>query len=236
MLNTPVKEISVRMSGQNGDGIFSIGETLAKICSRSGLYVHGSRTYQSIIRGGHVSYSVRAGNTPMKACADYIDLLLAIREDSFIVDAMTMMREGGIVLYDGQGFRIKDPEVPAGVTLVNMPAVQMARDINANVKILYNTVFVGAAVAMYGLDISILEDMMRDTFGKKGDEIVNMNVGAARAGYDWVKANSKPIEHSLTFDRSKTPVYIGGNEALAYGMLNGGLQSYAWYPMTLQPQ
>jgi 2-oxoglutarate ferredoxin oxidoreductase subunit alpha len=75
------------VSGANGDGIFSIGEVLAKICSRSGLNVHGSRAYQSIIRGGHVSYSIRAANHEVKAPVDYIDLLLAIRPDCFVVDA-----------------------------------------------------------------------------------------------------------------------------------------------------
>ena len=31
---------------------------------------------------------------------------------------------------------------------------------------------------------------------------------------------------------AKPKMFIGGNEALALGMINGGLQFYAWYPMT----
>jgi 2-oxoglutarate ferredoxin oxidoreductase subunit alpha len=194
--------------------------------------VHGSRAYQSIIRGGHVSYSIRASNDEVKAPADYIDLLLAIRPDCFVVDAMPMMKAGGFVLYDATGFRIKDPQVPEGVTLIDFPGVQMARDIEASVKVLYNTVYAGAAVAMYNLDLDLLKGMLTDIFQRKGDRVVKMNHDAADAGYNWIKENCESIPHSVTYDKSRNPIYIGGNEALAYGMMNGGLQSFSYYPMT----
>jgi len=226
------EEISIRLSGQNGDGIFSSGDTLAKICTRSGLQVHGVRAYQSIIRGGHVSYSIRASENDVRAGADYIDVLVAIRPDSFIVDAMPMMREGGTVVYDAKGFRIKDPQVPEGVTLIDIPAMQMARDIDSSIKILYNTVFVGAVVALYGFELEVHENMLKGFFQRKGDKVVQINLDAAKAGFNWVKENCKLVEHSVKMDRTKDSVYIGGNEALGLGMLNGGLQSYSWYPMT----
>jgi 2-oxoglutarate ferredoxin oxidoreductase subunit alpha len=108
----------------------------------------------------------------------------------------------------------------------------MARDIEASVKVLFNTVYAGAAVAMYDLDLGLLKGMLTDIFQRKGDRVVKMNHDAADAGYNWVKENCESIKHTLTFDKSRNPMYWGGNEALAYGMLNGGLQSYAWYPMT----
>ena len=225
-------QISIRLSGQNGDGIFSSGDTLAKILTRSGLKVHGARSYQSIIRGGHVSYSIRANTGDVRAPADYIDVMVAIRPDSFIADVMPMMKAGGKVLYDSKGFRIKDPEVPEGVTLIDIPAMQMARDIDSSIKILYNTVFVGAVVAMYGLELEVHETMLKGFFQRKGDKVVQINLEAARAGYSWVEENTSKVEHSVVFDRSKDGIYIGGNETLALGMLNGGLQSYSWYPMT----
>jgi len=229
------KEISIRIAGQNGDGIFSSGDTLAKVCSRSGLYVHGSRLYQSVIRGGHVSYSVRAANHDIKAPADYIDLLIALRKDSFEVDT-PMLKEGSVVLYDAQGSRIRDnetePATEKGVELINIPAMALAREIDPSLKVLRNTVFVGAAIGLYGLDIQILKNMMQDTFGHKGEEVVGINVSAAQAGYDWVNENAEKIDHEVTFEHVEDNLVIGGNESLALGLLNGGLQSYSWYPMT----
>lgn len=229
------QEVSIRIAGQNGDGIFSSGDTLAKVCSRSGLHVHGSRLYQSVIRGGHVSYSVRAANHEVRAPADYINLLIALRKDSFEVDTH-MLNENSFVLYDAQGSRIREdataPATDKGAKLLNIPAMGLAREIDPSLKVLRNTVFVGAAIGLYGLNLQILKDMLQDTFGHKGEEVVGINVKAAQAGFDWVKENGHSIEHDITYDRVSDNMVIGGNESLAYGMLNGGLQSYSWYPMT----
>ena len=128
-----VNEVSIRISGQNGDGIFSSGDTLAKVCSRSNLHVHGSRLYQSVIRGGHVSYSVRAANEEVRAPADYLELLIALRKDSFIVDSH-MLKKGSIVLYDAQGSRIQEDATKLatekGANLINIPAMAIAREID----------------------------------------------------------------------------------------------------------
>jgi 2-oxoglutarate ferredoxin oxidoreductase subunit alpha len=208
-------QISIRLSGRNGDGIFSQGEALAKICSRSGLQVHGSRNYQSIIRGGHVSYSIRAARHEVRAPSDYIDVLIALREDSFIVDAVTMMREGGYVLYDSVGSRIKDPQVPAGVTLIDVPAWEIAQRYS-NRRILMNTVFIGAAVALYGLDSEVHKSLIREFFSKK-PEVIDMNIGAATDGYNFIKEKNLLINHQISFSPTQDTVYIGGNEALAFG-------------------
>ena len=125
-LTNIINEVSIRVSGQNGDGIFSSGGTLAKIFTRSGLNLHGSRTYQSIIRGGHVSYSLRAANHTVRAPADYLDILIALRQDSFTVDAEKFLKSGSIVLYDSKGSRIVDLTVPEGVILMDMPAAEIA--------------------------------------------------------------------------------------------------------------
>jgi len=235
MKSMPTNQISIRVAGQNGDGIFSSGDTLAKVCSRSNLHVHGSRLYQSVIRGGHVSYSVRSANHEVRAPADYLDLLIALRKDAFDVDSH-MLKEGSFVLYDAQGSRIREDattEVAAkGVKLLNIPAMALAREIDPSLKVLRNTVFVGAAIALYGLDLQILKDMLQDTFGHKGDAVVGINVSAAEAGFNWVNENGHKIDHSVEYSTSSTNLVIGGNESLAFGMLNGGLQSYSWYPMT----
>jgi len=224
-------EISIRISGENGDGIFSSGDTLAKICSRSGLEVHASRAYQSIIRGGHVSYSIRASNQEVRAPADYIELLVALRKDSFIVDAIPTMTKGGFILFDSKGSRIKDEPIPSDVELIDIPALELARKLSP-LKILRNTVFVGAAIALYSLKLEYLEEIIHEAFDRKGEEVVNINIDAARAGYEWVLQNCKLIDHNVKLKDRTEKVFIGGNEALALGLLAGGLQSYSWYPMT----
>jgi 2-oxoglutarate ferredoxin oxidoreductase subunit alpha len=230
--NTKRNEISIRVSGENGDGIFSVGDLLAKICSRMGLHVHGSRTYQSIIRGGHVSYSVRASNNPVRAPADYIDLLIALRADSFVVDAVPMVRKGGIVLYDSVGMKITNPPTPENFKLIDVPAVELAKSVDKSLKILMNTIFVGVALYVYNMHRDSIYELLEEQFGSKGEEVVSINKKAIDTGYDWAKEHCEQIENDVDYSSKKKSVYIGGNEILSYGLLNGGLQSYAWYPMT----
>lgn len=226
-------EISFRVAGKNGDGIFSAGDVFSKICTRSGLNVHAYRSYQSVIRGGHVNYSVRAANWECRAPADEIDILIAIQKDAFVVD-VPMMSKGGIVLFDSKGYRIKESDavVPEGVKLVDMPASELASQYS-DLKIVANTVFTGAVVALFDMDFSVYEQMLTDQFSYKGQETVDMNVNAAKAGYNWAKENMNPIKHSVKLNPEGTKrMFIGGNESLALGMVNGGLQFFAWYPMT----
>ncbi len=226
-------EISFRISGQNGDGIFSAGDVFAKICSRSGLNVHGYRSYQSVIRGGHVNYSVRAANWDAKAPADHIDVLISIRGSGFEVDA-PHMSPYGIILYDSKGFRIKPDEIKVkeGVKAIDMPALELASQYS-NLKIVANTVFMGAVVYLFDLDLKVFENILAENFSKKGKEVIDLNVDSARAGYNWAKENVPQIDHDVKIDTTKPPkMIIGGNESIAYGMVNGGLQYFAWYPMT----
>lgn len=226
-------EISFRVSGKNGDGIFSAGDVFAKLCSRSGLHVHGYRSYQSVIRGGHVNYSVRAANWECRAPADHIDILIAIQQDSFIVDA-PMMSKYGIILYDSKGFRIstENVTVSAGVQLVDMPAAELAAKYS-KLKIVANTVFIGAVVALFDLDFNVYKKMISDQFAHKGEATINNNISAALDGYNWAKENLQPIKHTVkVVANAKPKMFIGGNEILALGMVNGGLQYYSWYPMT----
>ena len=58
----PVPEISLRVGGEAGDGIASIGEAFCRSFSRMGLHVFGLNAYQSVIRGGHVWFQARTSS------------------------------------------------------------------------------------------------------------------------------------------------------------------------------
>ena len=74
--------VSVRISGAAGDGVESSGAFLAKVASRSGLYVFGHRGYQSVIRGGHVWNQVRIADEKPWSHGEGADILVALNQDS----------------------------------------------------------------------------------------------------------------------------------------------------------
>ena len=63
-------DFSVGIGGENGQGIASTGDILARICARRGLHVNAYNAYQSIIRGGHTFLTIRAGIDPVTNMGD----------------------------------------------------------------------------------------------------------------------------------------------------------------------
>jgi len=95
-----------------------------------------------------------------------------------------------------------------------------------------NTAALGAALAAVDYPFEILEGLMRDEFRKKGDEVIAKNVGAAKAGYDYVKSSGVRCGKTVRPVSAKRKVIITGNESIALGAVRGGLKFYAAYPMT----
>ena len=59
-------DFSVGIGGENGQGIASTGDILARIFARRGLHLNAYNAYQSIIRGGHTFLTIRAGDSPRR--------------------------------------------------------------------------------------------------------------------------------------------------------------------------
>ena len=100
-----VNRISIMIGGEAGAGITRSGFLFAKACLRGGLYVFGTNDYQSLIRGGHNLYIVRANVEEIYSQTDTIDLLLALNKETVLLHKDELVQNGG-VLYDGEEFSL----------------------------------------------------------------------------------------------------------------------------------
>ena len=71
-------ELNVLIGGEAGQGLVTIGELLAKSLVRSGYHIVVSQSYQSRIRGGHNTYTIRASVEAIAAPREGVDLLVAL--------------------------------------------------------------------------------------------------------------------------------------------------------------
>ncbi|MFW9928105.1 MAG: 2-oxoacid:acceptor oxidoreductase subunit alpha [Candidatus Thorarchaeota archaeon] len=221
-------EFNFRAGGAAGDGIASMGEILSKVCSRNNLHVHSYNTYQSVIRGGHVWYSIRAANEKVLAPGDRIDILIAIDTQTIEVHKR-LMNPGGVIIYDDA--KTKAENLPNNVRAVPIPLSEIAKSLKK--PQVQNTVAIGAAMYFYDLPLKTLEDVLADQFGSKSEEIIKVNKEAADAGYNHVKnQNMKPIEHNVKLDATKRHPVMTGSQAQGLGCIAGGLKFYSAYPMT----
>src|SRR5574340_476935 len=132
-------DFAVAIGGENGQGIASTGDILARIFARRGLHLNAYNAYQSIIRGGHTFLTIRAGETPVGCVGDKIDVLIPLNQDT-MDRHLHLLKAGACAIYDGE--KIKPGPAAEGVQLCPMPMKELAR---AN-KLAANTAALGATL------------------------------------------------------------------------------------------
>jgi 2-oxoglutarate ferredoxin oxidoreductase subunit alpha len=217
-------DFAVGIGGENGQGIASAGDILARICARRGLHVNAYNAYQSIIRGGHTFLTIRASTGPVRSMGDKLDALIPLNQDA-MDRHLRLMPPGSRVVYDAD--KLKPGEAAPGVQLCPMPIKQIC---GAN-KLAANTAALGAVLQMLGIESEPLEATIARQFRKKGDAVVAENVGIARGGHEHAVRNFQPFPF-VTPKLDKPRGIITGNQATAMGGAAAGVKFYAAYPMS----
>ena len=221
--NTRV-DFAVGIGGENGQGIASTGDILARIFARRGLHLNAYNAYQSIIRGGHTFLTIRASDTPVTNMGDKIDVFIPLNQDT-MNRHLRLLKAGACAIYDSE--KITPGEIADGVQLCPMPMKELTK----GNKLAVNTAALGAALQLLGIESEPLEAVVARQFKKKGDEVVAANIAIARAGYDYAAHNFKPFPWK-TPKGAKPLGIVTGNQATAMGGAAAGVKFYAAYPMS----
>ncbi|MFZ0700104.1 MAG: 2-oxoacid:acceptor oxidoreductase subunit alpha [Thermoplasmata archaeon] len=222
-------EIALRVGGEAGDGIASIGDAFSRSFSRMGLHVFGLNAYQSVIRGGHVWFQARTSSERPYSQGDGADLLYCLNRETFDVHAPAL-RSGATVIYDPERLKIEDSELPRGTHALSLPTMALARKYTTQ-PILQNAVGLGATAFISGIPLDVLHDVLTDSFGRKAGDIVQWNVGASTDGYEYARQHASLSERAVR--RAGAPkLLMTGNQAIALGAAAAGCKFLAQYPMT----
>ncbi len=219
------KTVSVWVGGAAGDGIASVGESLAKIFARNGLHVYAYNSYQSVIRGGHVWWQMRAGSEKVYTQPENCHLLIALNQDTIDQHALGVEKGGGI-LFNADKLQVRPEHLVNGIQSMGLPMSKLAK-----LPIMQNTVATGAFMYLTGLPVESLEKALQERFGKKKPEVVQPNIDAARAGYDFAKQNWTNLGLGLELSKTQRLV-MTGNQGFAVGALAANCKFFSAYPMT----
>ncbi len=218
------------IGGEAGFGIREAGLIFAKTCGHAGFNIFGYLEYPSLIRGGHNTYQVSVDDEVF-CQSKTINLLVALNKETIEIHA-PQLSQGAAIIYDSDAIP-KDAEKASSALFYPIPLARLVKETGGK-DIVRNTVALGASCAVIGIDFSLIESSLSEEFGAKGDEIVGMNVKAARAGYDYVEKNFK---NSFGFKLKAKPgdhrkIVLTGNDAIGVGAIKTGCNFYAGYPMT----
>ncbi len=218
-------DYSIKIGGEAGQGIQTIGDILSHIFAKAGYHVFTHQDYESRIRGGHNFYQIRISDKPITASRSKIDILVALDKDSILQHKEELTQQGQ-VLYDSAYLKEKF----SNANFIDVPFLELALTQGGS-KLMANTVAVGAVIGMLGMNPKIMFEHIEKTFKKKGEEIINSNLRSAEAGYKYAK--EKCLTCSFMVSGFESPkMLITGNEAIGAGAIASGLKFYSAYPMT----
>jgi 2-oxoglutarate/2-oxoacid ferredoxin oxidoreductase subunit alpha len=220
------KEINLRIAGEAGQGMKTIGDAVSMLFKAAGFNIFGTMDYMSRIRGGNNFFQLRVSSEPVGALREKADVLLPLDKNSIALH-LPSLAPGGLCILDREQFQTGDSN-PA---YYSVPLFALARAIDAN-EVYINTVACGVILALTGLDFSLLESVLRTIFAAKGAEVVEKNLRAAKAGYEYIGKNTPPVTFPLTVLPDRRQLAMNGNEALALGAIAAGCKFYSAYPMT----
>ncbi len=235
------------------DGVVTVTDLLGRILTRAGLSVLAmERGYASTIYGAHQYDPIVIDEKPPLSWGDVaIDILIALDYDTnpdakeqpnrdTVLRHAKHLKDGGVLVYDSSTGEIPaDPLVHRGIKVFPIPARNIARD-ELKRDVVKNMVTVGALFRLldFDRDMTHLTLFLEERFLRKGREIIDLNLKAARRGLEVVESvlGAKGWTDSgyrLDPRPTKEPMLLlSGNDALSMGAIAAGCRFYAGYPIT----
>ncbi len=223
-------DVTFRIGGEGGEGVISCGEILTLACARMGLEIYTFRSYPAEIKGGPAMFQVRTSKEILLSQGSELDVLVCFNQEAYDRHAKDLRKDGkGVLIYDASSAK---PDENLHVIPYAVPVSEMAK-LELRNYLTKNIIFLGILSKLFGVDFSILETIIREKFGKKGEAILNLNFQALKAGYQTVeKTLPKKDEFYVEAQTNENRLVLSGNQALALGAIQAGMRFYAGYPIT----
>ena len=224
------REMVVRIAGEAGEGVISTGELLTRAASRACFNLLTFKTFPAEVRGGHAVFQLRISCTTVTTQGDGLDLLVAMNEDSFQRHNADLL-PGAAVVFDSAVYTPATERTD--LKLIGIPFQTLARD-KLEFELGKNVVAVGAIAELLGLPTDQIAAMITKKFVKKGDVVVQKNLGGLALGAEYVREHLAS-EQSLKMEspESKDRLMLAtGNEAIGLGAMAYGLRHFFGYPIT----
>ncbi|WP_288738443.1 indolepyruvate oxidoreductase subunit beta [uncultured Parabacteroides sp.] len=185
--------VDIILSGVGGQGILSIAAVIGEAALKEGLYMKQAEVHGMSQRGGDVQSNLRLSDQPIASDLipkGHADLIISL-EPMESLRYLPYLKEDGWLVTNSQPF-VNIPNYP-DMEKVNEELDKLPHKVILDVEAIAkevataraaNIVMLGAAAPFIGIEFNKIEDGIRRIFGRKGEEVVEMNLKALKAGYD----------------------------------------------------
>jgi len=182
------------LAGVGGQGILSIAAAIGMAALDSGLYLKQAEVHGMSQRGGDVSSNLRIADHEI--ASDLIpygqaDLIISVEPMESLRYLPYLSTDGWVITNIKPFINISNyPEMDklmADISSLKKHIALDADDIARNLGSARsaNMVILGAAAPFLEIPAEKLRDAIRKMFGRKGEDIVNLNLGAFDAGLNF---------------------------------------------------
>jgi indolepyruvate ferredoxin oxidoreductase, beta subunit len=179
------------LSGVGGQGILSIAATIGRAALECNLFLKQSEVHGMSQRGGDVQSHLRLSNKQI--ASDLIphgsaDLIISVEPMESLRYLPWLSETGWLVTNSNPFINISNyPPIEEILSEIRKITNHLIIDADAIAKETGslksgNMVLLGAASHFIEIPYQSLENAIRDLFGKKGEEIVDLNLKALKAG------------------------------------------------------
>ena len=174
------------LSGVGGQGILSIAAVIGEAALKEGLYMKQAEVHGMSQRGGDVQSNLRLSDEPIASDLipkGYADLIISLEPMESLRYLPYLKNSRPFVNIPNypeiEKVNAELDKLPHKVVLDVEEIAKEAGSVRAA-----NIVMLGAATPFIGIEYDKIEAGIRQIFGRKGEDIVNMNLKALKAGYD----------------------------------------------------
>ena len=184
-------KVDIILSGVGGQGILSIAAVIGEAAVKNGLYMKQAEVHGMSQRGGDVQSNLRISDKPVHS--DLIpqggaDVIISLEPMEALRYLPYLSKDGYVVTSSAPFINITNyPDTAKIHEKINSLPNKVMLDIEEIAKELgsprsANIVMLGAATPFINIEYSAIQDAIRSIFGRKGEEVVNMNLKALEAG------------------------------------------------------
>ncbi len=230
-----INDLNICIATENGSGSASSNTILFKSIFKMGIPCSSKNMFPSNIQGLPTWYQIRACADGYLGRKDVIDVMVMFNNATAAQD-LHRVREGGLIIYDDSK-PLPSSLQREGVQTIGVPANKLVQE-HVEVSPLRakqrNMVYVGAIAKLFGIEMGVIQEVLRDTFGNK-PAVIESNLLCIDLGYRHVeeKGLKQDICHLKVIPGgNQGKIITEGNTVCALGAIYGGVSLVAWYPIT----
>lgn len=243
---TDLKQVTIRFSGDSGDGMQLTGTLFSTLSAIFGNEIATFPDYPAEIRApqgtlnGVSGFQVRVGSKDIYNAGDKADVLIAMNPAALKVNRQHL-KKGSIVIFDTDSFTRKDLEkalfktedpfaelnleqvqpIPVAITSMTKDSLADSGMDNKDILRSKNMFSLGIVCWLFNRPIEIAEQLLKDKFRKR-PKLVETNIKALTDGYNYGN-NTHLTATTYRIDTVQTGkgfyTDINGNTATAYGLI-----------------